>query len=259
MKLRTGILGLALTSVVALASANAADMYVPGPAGPGGYKDVPYAEVNWSGFYLGAHIGGAWATDKVTDVHDDWGVGGSFNNDTSGVFGGGQLGYNFQMGHFVFGPEIDLGYMDLDHAVDAPANKGGTNVVSTVQPGFYADVTGRLGYAIDRALVYAKGGYAYYGGGVKNWTSDIPGSTTTTGLSGWTAGAGIEYKINPSWSLKAEYQHFDFGSATNDVPRDPSDCGIAAGTVCPYKNQLSVDTVKVGVNYFVNSGYVPLK
>ncbi len=256
MKLLTGILAATLTSVVAIASANAADMYVPGP---GGYKDGPaYAEVNWSGFYIGAHVGGAWATDKVTDVNGDWSApGSSFHNDPTGIFGGGQLGYNYQMGHFVFGPEIDLGYMDLDHSMAAPASMGGTNVVSTVHSGFYADVTGRLGYAIDRALVYAKGGYAYYGGGVENWTSDVSGSATTTGLSGWTVGAGVEYKINPSWSLKAEYQHFDFGSSTNAVPSDASDC--PAGIPCPYKNDLTVDTVKVGVNYFVNSGYLPLK
>ncbi len=54
MKLLTGILAATLTSVVAIASANAADMYVPGP---GGYKDGPaYAEVNWSGFYIGAQL-----------------------------------------------------------------------------------------------------------------------------------------------------------------------------------------------------------
>ncbi len=257
MKLLTGIVAATLTSVVALASANAADMYVPGPAG--GYKDGPaYAEVNWSGFYLGANIGGAWATDKVTDVGGDWsgGVPKSFNNDPSGFFGGGQLGYNFQMGHFVFGPEVDLGYMDLSQKVWEPGAVGDAS--STLGGGFYADVTGRLGYAVDRALVYAKGGYAYYGGSVKNWTADtptIPGSPTTTGVSGWTVGAGLEYKISPAWSVKAEYLHFDFGSITNIAPNDLSDpCNP-----CKYRNELTVDTVKVGVNYFVSPAYLPLK
>jgi outer membrane immunogenic protein len=258
MKLLSGILGLTLTSVVALASANAADMYVA-PA-PGGYKDVPVPYVSWAGFYLGAHVGGVWGTDKVTDVDGDWGNfvrGASFNNNTSAVFGGGQLGYNFQRGNFVFGPEVDLGFMDLNHTIGQPVTP--TDATSAVKPGFYADVTGRLGYSVDRALLYAKGGYAYYGGNIDNFSESAAVThLSASGMSGWTVGAGVEYKISPVWSLKAEYQHFDFGSLTNTFSDHSVACG-AAPSLCSYKNELTADSVKVGVNYFVNSAYVPLK
>ena len=255
MKILSGILGLTLSSVVALASANAADIYRPSE---GGYKDAPYAGVNWSGFYFGANVGGAWATDQVRDVNIDWcsGLGSSigpctYNNNATGVFGGGQLGFNVQRGNIVFGPEVDLGYMDLSHTAWQVAGLSS----STVSPGFYADVTARLGYAVDRTLVYAKGGYAYYGGSVSNWTDDGPNhSGSTSGLNGWTLGGGLEYKINPSLSLKAEYLHFDFGSVTNTVEQG----GECTGP-CPFGNKLSIDTAKIGVNYFVNSGYEPLK
>ena len=62
MKLHTGFLGLTLASVVALASANAADMYVPGPAG--GYKDGPAPVEFWNGAYVGINGGYAWGGDS---------------------------------------------------------------------------------------------------------------------------------------------------------------------------------------------------
>jgi outer membrane immunogenic protein len=248
---------LATASVVALsAAANAADMY---RASAGGYKDGPaYAEVNWSGFYIGANVGGAWGTQAITDTYGFMnGIPGkSWDNKVSGVTGGGQIGYNYQMGHFVFGPEIDLGYTDAAHSNTIVATNGVKLGQQSVSAGFTADVTGRLGYAVDRALIYAKGGYAYYGG-TDTYDDTVAKSTASvTGLSGWTVGAGVEYKINPALSLKGEYQHFDFGS--NSLASSYNYAGCPGGN-CSVKDALTIDTVKVGVNYFVNSGYSPLK
>ncbi len=92
MKLLSGILGFALTSAVALAAANAADMYRSPDMG-GGYKDS-YVAVNWSGLYAGVNGGYGWSAN--TD-----------NLDPAGGFGGGQIGYNFQRGNIVFGVEAD--------------------------------------------------------------------------------------------------------------------------------------------------------
>jgi outer membrane immunogenic protein len=78
-------------------------------------------------------------------------------------------------------------------------------------------------------------------------------------MNGWTVGAGVEYKLSPVWSLKAEYQHFDFGSLTNTFSRDFSSACGSYPTACSYKNEVTVDSVKVGVNYFVNGGFAPLK
>jgi outer membrane immunogenic protein len=136
------------------AQANAADMYA------GGMKDAPvYAPLtSWSGFYIGAHVGGAWSALNSTDVDGVVVAGRKWTNDDAGVMGGGQLGYNFQSGAIVFGPEIDLGVMDLSKIQREP---GGTREASIVDGGFYLDVTGRLGYSFGPALLYAKGGYAY--------------------------------------------------------------------------------------------------
>ncbi|MGO9174392.1 MAG: outer membrane protein [Rhodomicrobium sp.] len=241
-------------SVAAMATgANAADMYRAPDAG--GYKDGPAAPaVSWAGFYVGAHVGGAWGSDAAT-VNDANPVDTThpFSLDANGVFGGGQLGYNLQRGNIVFGIEADLGGMDLSGSA---LNSKIVNIIpfrTNASGGFYGDVTGRLGYAFGPVLVYGKGGFAYFDGSAKVHVTDnasIP-ETAASGFTGWTAGGGVEYSLTPAWSVKAEYLHFDFGneqSATNIN----AEC-------CSYDHHLTVDTVKAGVNYHLLSGYEPLK
>jgi outer membrane immunogenic protein len=204
------------------------------------------AAYSWSGFYLGANVGAAWGDLTVKDLDE---VPGTFKNRPTDVFGGGQLGWNFQRGSLVFGPEVDLGVMGLSHTASQPGT--GDIIRSGIESGFYGDVTGRLGYAFGPALLYGKGGFAFTEGPISN--TDVGEFTAkVTGLTGWTAGGGIEYKLNRAWSLKAEYLHFDFGSerivALTDGDR--------------YDNKLTIDTVKVGVNFHFGEDttrYVPLK
>jgi outer membrane immunogenic protein len=239
-KHRVALLAFTLTSVAALAAANAADMYRAPEPFAGGYKDGP-VYTSWTGFYVGAHLGGAWGDVKVHDFDED---GNRFTNSSSGLFGGGTVGYNVQRGNFVFGAEIDLGGIDLKHS---KANPIDSLIVSKSDSGFYADATARLGYSFGQTLVYAKGGYAYYDGSLS--ITDIPEATVkVTGLSGWTAGAGVEYKLNPAWSVKAEYQYFDFG--TERLVMTDGD---------RYDNSLTVHSVKAGVNYHIIPAYEPLK
>lgn len=239
MKLPSGIAAAALLSVAALASANAADMY-SGPAA-GGYKDGPaYLGVNWSGAYFGVHVGGA---SSEVDVHD-FDVGkDKFSNTDTNVSGGGQLGYNLQRGSFVFGAEADFGGMALNNLKVSPANPA---IIAQAESGLYADVTARLGYAAGLALIYAKGGYAYYDGRLIANDTGV-GQASVSGVSGWTAGGGLEYKIKPAWSVKAEYQYFDFGAQSLVVNPNRFD------------SQLTVNTGKIGLNYFLGSVYEPLK
>jgi outer membrane immunogenic protein len=224
MKLRSGLLALTLTSVVAFASANAADMY-RAPA-PGGYKDTPYVGVNWSGLYVGVNGGGAWNATKDTPL------------DPTGGFGGGQIGYNWQgMWHpnVVIGIEADFQGGDISDS--------DRNHKSELE--WFGTVRGRLGYAFDRALVYGTGGFAY--GSVKN---TVVRDTTSETQTGWVAGGGVEYKLAPAWSAKAEYQFLslDAGDANGAGP-----LGQGLG------DRSEVHTFRVGVNYFVGSGYEPLK
>ena len=195
--------GLALAGLMGVCSANAADLY------KGGMKDTPYEPVpTWTGFYVGLNAGGAWGNVDVTGFP-------SYGH--SGFEGGAQFGGNWQRGPFVFGLEGDVGGFDIG------AHKFGNSIES----GFHADATARLGYAFGPALLYVKGGGAFYEGTVR-----VGGTPNTGDFWGGTIGGGLEYMVNPSWSLKAEYLYYDYGTQS-------------VGAV---DNDLTVSTVKFGVN-----------
>ena len=103
------------------------------------------------------------------------------------------------------------------------------------------------GYSWGPSLLYAKGGYAYYGGSLS--VTDGVSSASHSDLSGWTVGGGVEYKINPEWSLKAEYQYFEF--STNQL--------AAPDGSFTYDDTFTAQTFKVGANYHFCTGYQPLK
>jgi outer membrane immunogenic protein len=237
MKLLSGIMGLTLTSVVALASANAADIYQP--AGPVSYKDAPYV-TTWAGFYIGLNAGVAAANNEVTDTTGYfWGPGAKWSSATTGFVGGGQAGYNFQYGNVVFGPEVDFGGLALSHT-----QRFDSADFTTLGDGFFVNATGRIGYAFGPALLYAKGGYTYWDGTVGLGDP----VRQKSGLDGWTIGGGLEYKVAPAWSVKAEYLYTEFGSVT-----------LAPDAADRVKNELDVNEFKFGVNYFVGNVYTPLK
>jgi outer membrane immunogenic protein len=235
MKFRNGIFGLTLTSALALGafSANAADMY-RAPQGVGGYKDGPvYVANTWTGFYAGVNGGYGWTSDSSSLPGVDF--------QPEGGFGGGQIGYNWQGGlglggAWVFGVEADFQGADISDSAFGVTSK----------LNWFGTVRGRLGYAFDRTLVYATGGFAY--GEVEK---KIPGFSQSETQTGYVVGGGVEYKINPSWSLKGEYQF---------ISLDASDFN-GVGPVAAFSNTDSTDvhTVRLGLNYHVGHGYEPLK
>ena len=245
---------LASASVIALsAAANAADMYVPGPV-PGGYKDAPYV-VTWSGFYAGVNGGYGWSESSNQLANTVVPFGGLA---PSGGFAGGQIGYNWQgivHPHLVLGIEADF----QGAGISASATDVNNNEYKS-QLDWFGTVRGRLGYALDQTLVYATGGLAY--GNVENRAVTHSGNLfQNTGTeTGYVLGAGVEYKLSPAWSVKAEYQYINLGS------NDPVN---AAGTT--YKAQIASQggvatvnddayhTVRLGLNYHIAPAYEPLK
>ncbi len=224
-------------------------------------------EYNWSGLYLGGHVGYAWADVSVVDT--DGGVPyGAFDYSPAGVVAGGTAGYNIELNRAVLiGIEADLGYMDLNGEKYIASSSPGHHQELRVEGGLYGDITGRLGLTFGRTLIYGKGGFAFFDGEAVQQTTKAwytPKGTDT--FTGWTAGGGIEHAIAPNWTLKVEYMHYDFGSQggsqtkTSTVGAD--DPGTPKGYVFNNEHDLTVDTVKGAVNYHFNSGredVAPLK
>ncbi|MGA9092046.1 MAG: outer membrane protein [Bradyrhizobium sp.] len=190
---------------------------------------VPEAVYNWTGFYIGGHIGGAFPGNS------------SLESSNGRFMGGVQGGFDYQFAtNWVIGAEAQYSWLtgDSGNGVLFP---GGTLVNGNTDQ--IGSVTGRLGYTWGPALLYAKGGYAWRGNdniGVS--LAGVPVAFATTGdhRDGYTVGAGLEYMFAPNWSVKAEYQYYNFGNTT-----------FTAGTpeIIGARFRDDEHTVKVGINY----------
>jgi outer membrane immunogenic protein len=235
-------------------AASAADVY------SGGLKDGPVSGSTWTGFYLGVHGGWAGADLKTTDL-DQYYFDGccapvlTTKQSPDGGFGGAQIGYNVQRGSIVAGVEADFGAMGISGSklLNNPVEHETATV--HISTGAYGDLTGRLGYSFGQLLVYGKGGIAFLQAKltVEDPTeADGPPSFQNSQV-GWTAGAGAEWRWSPSWSVKAEYLHFDFGTSQSTLSAFNN-----ASAFFGFNHDLTVDSVKFGLNYHLN-GYEPLK
>jgi len=202
-------LGVAVLAVSSAASAQAADLSYRSQAQPYTVNQPPNG-YSWAGPYLGANLGYNWGTVSNSGTSP------------SGISGGIQGGYNWQFGSpWVLGIEADLQATGAD---DTFASWKFSNP-------WYGTIRGRVGYAINpNFLVYGTGGFAF--GELKG---SAPGFTESRTTGGWTLGAGAEFALNNSWSLKAEYMYVDLSSSNFLVTNLP--------------NGYHFSTVRVGVNY----------
>lgn len=208
-----------------------------------------YAQsVNWTGFYAGLHAGYTHGDVSVKDTNG--GVApGPFGYNTNGGIGGAQIGYNYQFNRFVVGLETDLGYMGVKGSGRIGSAAATAHQDLTLDSGFYADVTARLGYTIGNGLIYGKGGWAYFDTNAKQATTNPGYEPHGTGaLSGWTLGVGYEHRLTQNISVKAEYQHFDFGTAGGNQT-NVGDLSSPIGYQFENKTSVKFDTFKVGLNY----------
>ena len=204
---------------------------------------------NWSGFYVGGHVGGAWA-DK------DWNQtfpGAFASNGTSfsadGFIGGGQLGYNWQTGNWVFGVEADLSWSGQSGSgVQTPL----TAWTSFTDINWIGTVTGRVGYAWDRVLVYGKGGIAWANEDHSQSFNGVLVSSTSATPVGWTVGLGLEYAFGNNWSAKIEYDYIDLGNKNVGFTNVSPAPGVRA--VDGFNIDQTMQQVKFGVNYRFNWG-----
>lgn len=255
------------------APAVAADMSFP-------VKALPVAAVpafSWTGFYIGANVG--YGGDKFRYPFSafqrqlqaeapalELRIDGNLTLNSSGFFGGGQIGYNYQFSNnVVAGIEGDFEWSGIEGRLagtglfTANGNLIGStsfDVGSEVE--WFGTIRGRIGYAWDRIFLYATGGAAYgkvrshgnfnignANGPVGPLTGVVSASDTQWG---WTAGAGLEYALTRAWSFKTEYLYLDLGSQTlfSNTVVDVAN-GFFASSSMDVSTKLH--TVKAGVNY----------
>jgi outer membrane immunogenic protein len=228
---------VAIAAIGAALPARAADL---GYRQPYPYKAAPaYASpiYNWTGFYVGGHVGGAFSSDN------------NFNGLATGNNGNGRFLGGLQVGgDYQFNPNVVVGvegqYSWLAGSVGA-AFPGGYAYTNS-QRGL-GSITGRVGYTWGPGLLYVKGGYAYSDNNESVTFGGIPVAFATSGdhRNGYTVGAGVEYMFAPNWSAKVEYQYYNFGNANFTAP---------AALVPSGSFSTDDHVVKVGVNYRFNWG-----
>jgi len=238
---------LAATAVIALCSAPA--LAAPPPV------------FNWTGFYVGGHIGSSVQHGQLNGLP----IGSTFigpvptpaiefRND--GVVLGGQLGYNLQLlSNWVAGVEADISrsHRSSSGSFNIPGFPfPGSSGTAEFKTDSFATLRGRLGYAAGNLLFYGTGGLAWTRASLSTSGSAfcfcIPvfvgffpfASSDSHWVQGWTAGGGVDYAFAPNWFVRLEYLRVDFG--TKNFVVDP-----VLGSTLPLASRF--DVVRFGLNY----------
>jgi outer membrane immunogenic protein len=232
---------VSVLALIATSPARAADLptTMPRKAPP----IAPAPPFSWTGCYIGGNVGYGWGRKSIENAPDGFMIaydepGASLPVDTEGFLGGGQVGCNYQFAPtWVVGIEGDISAADITGS----ATDSVTTAVYNVKTDWIASVTGRVGYAWDRWLAYAKGGAAWAD---DKYTSSYGGGTwdASETRSGWTVGAGLEWAFADKWSARLEYDYYDFGTRNVTFTEPPSGSSIES-----VKQQIQ--TVKFGINY----------
>ncbi len=175
---------------------------------------APVPVFTWTGFELGAQVGGGVARTSVNVEGDSFpfpAFPSSASYDSTGPFGGIHLGFNYQFaGPIVAGVQLEYNFAGITGKAIAPPL---TFVSTSIREFGSADA--RLGVAFDRLLIYAIGGFAY--GDIRNQiqlAGLAPGVIDFFSVNryGFDVGGGLEYNFYGNWTARAEYRYYDWGT-----------------------------------------------
>jgi outer membrane immunogenic protein len=229
----------------------AADLPVAASIPPPAHLPSVY---NWTGFYIGGNIGAGWSGLSDTNTNFSDTLGSTFSAATNAQFlGGGQVGVNYEFANgIVIGAEAKFdGFANSQNATVTVTDPTGTVAanIGTSNARWLATVSGRLGYAWDRVLLYAKGGGAWV---VTNSpaisVSGTPASFSSisnTTSPGYTAGFGVEWAFSGNWSARAEYAYIGLPNQTFTVAPGAPTFG---GDVITFSNR-NISMVTGAINY----------
>lgn len=222
--------GAALTPVLGLAGAsgaNAADMALKAPP--------PIAAPSWAGFYLGVNIGGAAEASYYADPNGI--IGDAYTpswRNGAALIGGGQIGYNWQQGTFVYGLEADISGLSSPSGLNFAAFSDPHYTYGSHIP-WLATIRGRAGVTVGdgMTLLYGTGGVAI--GSVKAFNDECfyggePCNNYSATRTGWAAGGGVERMITPHWTIGLEGLFVDLGSYTKAANNTGKCCATVHNT-----------------------------
>jgi outer membrane immunogenic protein len=202
----------------------------------------PVPVYNWTGFYVGGNVGGAWGSVDITDVN----TGASASPNNGGFAGGGQIGFDYQMGQWVIG---------IRNIFDGTSISDGATLSSPLFSGtvnsdlrWFDALTGRVGYLVQpNLLIYGQGGAAWTSWNITANVNGVQVAEISGGnRTGWTVGGGVEWMFVPQWSAFLEYNYMGFG--TRSAAGQICLAGVAC-TTDTFSGKADLQTVLVGVNY----------
>jgi high affinity Mn2+ porin len=198
-------------------------------------KALPIANYDWSGFYVGGHVGygRGYGRNILSDPNPT--AGSSFGS----LFGGLQFGYNYLLpSRLLLGIEGDISFPNyLDDGIVASRSTPSSAVTEKLD--FVSTVRGRAGYAFDHWLFYATGGFAWSQARFLERSSLTGNEDKVLRMrTGWALGAGAELAIAPGWTARLEYLYDRLGKASGTFP---SGTGYESTTV-------DLNSVRLGLN-----------
>lgn len=233
---------------------------------------APESELNWSGLYMGPNIG--YGTNpRIIYIRSLNSLNKllpyNLNVQEAGFLGGGQIGYNHQLGKIIFGLEADMDYANLaganattsmiiESSLEEPSFIELNSYTTTVNKElkWLSTVRGRVGKLISQnVLTYLTGGVGI--GRVKlDFDQRMPGidcslsracstGTRSQTKNGWIAGGGIEYAVNSISSLKAEYLYTGLGKTTLNT----QDQGILRDKLYNVTSKFNYNVIRLGANF----------
>ena len=215
----------------------------------------PPAVYDWTGFYIGGNIGYAYGGDDKVGLQSnfDYSIPDIDKLSLHGIFGGGQIGADWQMGSIVFGAIADVEASGVSDDFNKTFDDGLLTVNAKDNIDVWGTLRARLGWAFDRVLIYGTGGLAwadinYKIKGVNNESGLNFNESDKSFRAGWTAGGGLAWAIDDNWSIGAEYLYVNFGEYNVKAKvREPD--GDLTGETLTTEATPEFSTIKGFVNF----------
>jgi outer membrane immunogenic protein len=239
--------GLTMMGLLFGGPALAADVAVKAPL-----SAPPVRMFTWTGCYLGGNGAAGWGHKEAADpTAIVTGVASVplVTIDPKGWLIGAQAGCDDQFaGNAVIGIEgaFSGGAVKGNSTVVIPSGNPGDSALVSSKLDALASITGRFGYAFDRSLLYAKGGFAWANeqhsavGVFAGAPFDLEGPETRFG---WTVGGGIDWAFSDYWSIGLEYDYYNFGH--HSVTFLDSNLGVSG----PVDIKQTIQAVRLGLSF----------